>query len=260
MHSKMPAALLLFIFTCCKNSNSQMHEHINVHKGNILQNESIYNDIAAIPVPAGYTRKEYPVNSFAMWLEKVKLKKSKTVYLFNGRKKTNQSAQFAVLDIPVGNTDLQQCADAVMRLRASWLFDEKKFDEIVFFDNGGGKYNFSAPYSLQNFNTYLKTVFNMCGTASLSRQLKKINFKDISAGDVLIRGGFPGHAVIVMDVVINKTGQKKYLLAQSYMPAQDIHLLINPADANGMPWYDVTGADIIKTPEYIFHSNELKSW
>ena len=44
------------------------------------------------------------------------------------------------------------------------------------------------------------------------------------------------------------------------MPAQDIHLLINPADANGMPWYDVSGADIIKTPEYIFHSNELKGW
>ena len=40
------------------------------------------------------------------------------IYLFNGRLRDNQSTHFAVLDIPVGDKDLQQCADAMMRLRA----------------------------------------------------------------------------------------------------------------------------------------------
>src|SRR5947207_2765902 len=79
-------------------------------------------------------------------------------------------------------------------------------------------------------------------------------------GDVFIRGGFPGHAVIVVDVVKNKDGLKKYLIAQSYMPAQDIHVLLNPSDENGSPWYDVNDDENIQTPEYTFYPFELKRW
>ena len=76
----------------------------------------------------------------------------------------------------------------------------------------------------------------------------------------MIRGGFPGHAVIVMDVAKNEYGQKIYLLAQSYMPAQDIHLLINPLDADLSPWYRVDEGTKITTPEYDFKKSELKEW
>ena len=58
---------------------------------------------------------------------------------------------------------------------------------------------------------------------------------NIKPGDVLIRGGFPGHAVIVMDMATNSAGKKIYLLAQSYMPAQDIHVLVNPSDEHSSP-------------------------
>ena len=101
----------------------------------------------------------------------------------------------------------------------------------------------------------------MCGSASLSKQLKKIiDFSAIEAGDVLIRGGFPGHAVMVMNIAENKAGKKIFLLAQSYMPAQDIHVLINPSDENLSPWYEIKDGDKIITPEYIFYKNELKKW
>ena len=79
-------------------------------------------------------------------------------------------------------------------------------------------------------------------------------------GDVLIRGGFPGHAVTVMDMAINPQGEKIYLLSQSYMPAQNIHILNNPTAADGSPWYQLSTTGIILTPEYRFYDHELKGW
>ena len=191
---------------------------------------------------------------------KIKLKESKTVYLFNGSKKLNQQAQFAVLDISVGNKDLQQCADAVMRLRAEYLFTANKFESISFADNEGGVYLFSQPYSREHLHTYLQKVFGMCGSASLSKQLRPATIETIKPGDVFIRGGFPGHAAIVMDVAANAEGKRIFMLAQSHMPAQDIHVLANPMDKNLSPWYEVNDNNEIVTPEYVFKRNELKSW
>ncbi len=214
-----------------------------------------------IPLPEGYHRETYDSLSFGYWLRQVGLKKDKTVYLFNGKKKTNQKAQFSVLDISVGNKDLQQCADAVMRLRAEYLYSQHQYDHIIFKDNENTAYSFTAPFTRSHFDAYLERVFGMCGSASLSKQLNAVdNFKDIHAGDVLIRGGFPGHAAIVMDVAVNKQGKKVYLLAQSYMPAQDIHILVNPMNEGLSPWYAVDDKEKIETPEYIFTRKELKKW
>jgi hypothetical protein len=74
-----------------------------------------------IPLPQGYERIGVNTNSFGAYLRSLPLKKDKTVYLYNGQKKYNQSAQYAVINISTGNKDLQQCADAVMRLRAEYL-------------------------------------------------------------------------------------------------------------------------------------------
>lgn len=220
-----------------------------------------YKTIGEIPLPQGFHRTAAASGSFSAFLRKTGLKASMTVHLFNGKPKMNQSAHFALLDIPVGETDLQQCADAVMRLRAEYLYAQKDFTAIVFYDNERTPYRFTRPYTNEHFAKYLRTVFEMCGSASLSKQLKPVpEFTDIRPGDVIIRGGFPGHAVIVMDVAMNADGEKVYLLAQSYMPAQDIHVLKNPAYRDLSPWYRAGNAVSIHTPEYSFRSNELKRW
>lgn len=124
-----------------------------------------YATIGAIPTPAGYHRLAGGEGSFGAWLRAVPLKKGTTVYLYNGRPKENQDAQFAVLDISVGHEDLQQCADAVMRLRA-----------------------------------------------------------------------------------------------QSYMPAQDVHIVKNPGGEMS-PWYSAdSSSGIVETPEYVFKTSELRKW
>lgn len=233
--------------------------------------------VADIPIPAGFTRLAQTPETFGAWLRKVPLKADNTVYLFSGNKKFNQRAQYAVMDISIGNKDLQQCADAVMRLYAEYQYTHRRLNQIAFratdgtlmdYDSWRNGFRFSvqgkklvkrqsaAPAeNRQTFLQYLETVFAYAGTLSLSRELKPA--RDILPGDVFIQGGSPGHAVIVMDVVINKAGEKRYLLAQSYMPAQSIHILKNPANAQS-PWYATGLNEVLRTPEWDFNPGSLK--
>ena len=67
-----------------------------------------YNQIKNIPLPTGFKREICDSASFTSYLRNIGLKKNKTVYLYNGQPKVNQLAQFALLDISVGNKNLQQ--------------------------------------------------------------------------------------------------------------------------------------------------------
>ena len=83
----------------------------------------------------------------------------------------------------------------------------------------------------------------------------------LQPGDVFIKGGSPGHAVIVVDVAIYpQTGKKVFLLTQSYMPAQQIQILVNPANRGLSPWYELSDNDEGKlyTPEWVFEKKDLK--
>ena len=249
------------------------------------QEQNPYPNIGAIPTPSGYHRPVTDPGSFAAWLRKIPLKKDRTVYLYDGTPKNNQDAQFAVLDISVGHQDLQQCADAVMRLRAEYLYARNDLAAIDFTTESGVHLNYRAwkqghRYRLsaghlvafmeeeksrperEEFMRYLDIVFMYCGTRSLEKQLIPVTpFTGIKPGDVLIRGGSPGHAMTVVDMATDAAGRSIYLLAQGYMPAQDIHVVKNPSDRGISPWYrveDVPGA--IETPEWTFYTNQLRAW
>jgi hypothetical protein len=102
-------------------------------------------------------------------------------------------------------------------------------------------------------------VFAYAGTASLEKELKKVELREMEIGDVFIQGGSPGHAIIVVDMAENKnTGKKLFMLAQSYMPAQDIHVLKNPNNMNISPWYELDLGEVLNTPEWRFTKNNLK--
>jgi Domain of unknown function (4846) len=261
MYSKTLLVFIVVTIISCSSNQAGIHE-ASINDPALLKSNRIFNPyptIAAIPLPPGFKRLNTDSNSFAQWLLRTPLKKDKTVYLFDGTVKRNQAAQYAVLDISTGNKDLQQCADAIMRQRTEFLFASRQFNAIVFYDNDHTACAFTAPYTKEHLHQYLQTVFRKCGTASLAKQLHHVNIKDIQAGDVLIRGGFPGHAVLVMDVAADAAGNKIFMLAQSYMPAQDIHVLVN-VDDRSSPWYHLPQGKQIETPEYVFGVDELKRW
>lgn len=203
------------------------------------------------------------------------------VHYYNGEEKSNKVAA-AVLNFDVGNKDLQQCADAVMRLRAEYLYKTKQYELLHFNFTSGFKADYSKwrigyrisvkgnnvnwvktskeSESYKSFREYLDVVFTYAGTASLTKELKQITLSQMQIGDVFIKGGSPGHAVIVVDMAVNpKTNKKLFMIAQSYMPAQDIHILININKSSISPWYELEeSATEIETPEWTFDKNQLK--
>lgn len=236
-----------------------------------------------IPAPEGFERITLSTGCFGDWLRHLPLKAgTPDVMLYNGQKKAIQTAHIAVLDIDVGDRDLQQCADAVIRLRAEYLFARQRLENIHFQFTSGDVLEFlkwcdgtrplvtgnrvqwvksaSADWSYAEFRKYLDTLFQYAGSNSLSRELEAVkDVKGMKVGDVFIKGGFPGHAVLVVDMARDpRTGRKVFLLAQSYMPAQDIHILKNPMDAKLSPWYGVDFGAVLNTPEWVFARNDLK--
>ncbi len=217
-------------------------------------NHEPVNIIVEIKPPQGYYRKPLTPNSFAAFLRNFELSKDNTVYYYDGRKKPDQQSHYAVLNMEIGNQDLLQCADAIMKLRMLYLKDNNQ--PIIFFDNNHRAYSTASPYN--EWNNYMYRVFSMCGTMSLSKQMKSKNISDLEIGDVLIKGGFPGHAEIVVDVVVNNRGHKKFMLAQGYMPAQSVHIVTNLND-HGSPWFDLDDAEFL-TSGYTFNREQLKTW
>lgn len=190
-----------------------------------------------------------------------------------------QNNHIAVLKLSVGKRDLQQCADAVMRLRGEHLFKQKKYHQINFqlangqsasfeqYKNGyrpvlngnifQWKQTAKADSGYSCFMQYMNFVFSWANTSSLHNSTKAILIKDIKPGDFFVQKGLPyGHAMIVMDVIKNDAGEKQFMLAQSYMPAQDVHVVINPNSHNSSPWYSCTKT--IKTPDWEFEASDLR--
>jgi hypothetical protein len=246
-------------------------------------NESLVNQIA---LPADYERVDVVDGSFAEWLRFLPLLPTDAkVMLFDGREKPYQAGAHRVLNIDIGKSDLQQCADAIMRLKAEYHYSKGDYANIHFnytsghkvsFDDwskgqkpivSGNKVSFSAANgatdnSYPNFKKYLRSIFMFAGTASLEKEMKAVSIDKLKIGDVFIKGGFPGHAVLVVDMAVHKeSGQKIFLLAQSYMPAQSIHILKNFEHKSALsPWYPADFGATLLTPEWDFDRNSSKGF
>lgn len=233
-------------------------------------------------VPPGSRRVAVAAGSWGEWLRGLPLRPAGTpACLFDGRPKNNQAVVAAVVNIDPGTTDLQQCADAVMRLRAEYLFSFNP-NKIHFHLTTGydawfsdylagttfrvaGERVLPAPKAAEALThaalgRYLLPVFGYAGTLSLSREVQPVPLVQARPGDVLVHGGSPGHAVLVADVAENpRTGQRYLLLMQSYMPAQNIHVLRNVRQPALGAWFAVPGTQAAQfdTPEWTFASTEL---
>ena len=246
-----------------------------------------------------------PYNTdYAQWLLNRKLFPfDHKVRYYNGEEKQNSNGRNNIISVGVLKydlvgtfsknkerpADLQQCADACIRLWAEYLWEHKMYDKIHFKNAPGFVFSYKkwaegyrvhfdknwkaswskdagVDYSYTTFRKYLSLVFTYCGTATLAKEMMPVKSTDIQPGDILIWGGSPGHAVTVMDVLRNKqTGKLKVMFSQSYMPAQEIEILANNEDnyrwtekyTKGMwvsPWFEIDEekSPVINTPQWTF--------
>ena len=230
-----------------------------------------------VKLPSDYKRVDYAKGSFEDYLRNYKLKPfGSKIINYDDSEYFWQGGHMGILEIPVPKNGLQQCADALIRIRSEYLWDTNRKDEIGFnFTSGhyfswskyaeghrpkisGNKVTFgktSRPNnSKTNFYNYLNLIYMYSGTLSLYNELEFIDANDLQLGDMLIKGGSPGHIVMLADEAINNKGEKLFLLFQGNTPAQSVHLVKNLENDAISPWYQLENTDVIPVSNYTFSS------
>jgi hypothetical protein len=233
--------------------------------------------------PDGFVRVATETGSFGEWLRQLPLAPDGTPVRFHdGREKPDQSEVAAVIDIDVGSANLQQCADAIIRLRAEYLFSRRGAGDLAFDFTSGDRYRFRSyaegvtpavagaavtwrtgrrqGLSHASLRRWLDIVFTYAGTLSLSRELQPVpRLSDAAIGDALVHGGTPGHAVLIVDLAVEPaSGRKVALLAQGFLPAQSVHVLRNPFDPALSPWFVLADGQPIVLPQWMLRPDELR--
>lgn len=266
----LPLLLLVFMLSCesksgHKDSNPIQSTEISQENKRNFINTNGSTILDRYNTPDGTERENYSESDFGYFLQNLPLKPyGSSVLYYSGEEKDNQNVYNAVIDLPIGTKDLHQCADAAMRLRADYLYQQKLYKNIAFNFVSDGQPRYyteyvNGDYSESKYWEYLEHVFNYANTASLKNQLPSVSFQNIKIGDILIQKGNPyGHAVMVVDLAKNDT-ETYVLIAQSYMPAQELQILNNPNTSDESPWYKIQEGNIY-TPEWNFTSDDWKTW
>ncbi len=228
------------------------------------------------PVPHGYRRVRVRQGSFAWWLRRLPMASKNTpIRDYRGRRLAGQSRRAGVVRLDVGRYNLQQCADSVMRLWGEYLWYrglQRHYQfrltsghrnpwrrwargdrlKIVRGRMRGWRRRVRRPNaSYRSFRKYLRVVMMYSGTASLSRELRRVPRRRIQAGDLLMQGGYPGHVILLLDEVRNEKGESLFLLGQGLMPAQSFHVL-RTNQQRLSPWFRLGRSGRILTPSWDF--------
>ena len=119
------------------------------------------NITSRFPTPAGYTRVKVAKGSYAEFLRNLPLKPANAdLHYYNGSVKEHRY-RGAVVDMDFGNKKNEQCADAAIFLRASYLWKTRQYAKIHFhFTNGfDARYSkWAEGYRVKNYNSWVKSA------------------------------------------------------------------------------------------------------
>ena len=219
-----------------------------------------------IQVPQDFIRPPFPATSLQSYLQTLPVKSynSKVIKYDGYEKHFNCYAAVLQTDLEI-TEDLIHGEHIIQYLRAQFLYKSEKYDMINYsyddnrslsFDQWGAGARFvwqdtiyvldtiaAENYSYESFQKYMNTIFQNSSTNSIAMDTRNIDYSELSIGDVLVQPKDfrnRGHAVFVVDMAVHpSTGEKLVLLAQGYMPSQDLHILKNTLEPEISPWYRV---------------------
>ncbi len=233
--------------------------------------------------PKDYSRVPSREGELAAFIRTLPLKAAGSdLLLYNGQAKGNQNGHAAIFQLSLSDRDLQQCADSLMRVYAEYYWSAGEYDKIAFHLTSGFFMEYTkwregyrikvegnhvswvkkAGYddSYEKFLDYLNMVFAYAGTLSLASECDPIGLDELLPGDMFLKGGSPGHCVLIADMAMDQEGNKCYLLAQGYMPAQDFHIIKNPLHPED-PWYYASELNYpLSTPDWLFQEGSAARW
>lgn len=240
--------------------------------------DEMVSPIKNLQQSATIQQKKFDENSWPYFLQHLRIVDSPIVD-YTGKPVAWQQKHVGIIPYDVGKSDLQQCADALMRLRAEYLFNQKRYTEIGFHFVSGNYYSWedyckglrpvakansirfiksaASEKTHESLRRYLDIVYAYASTISLAKELKPaIGFE---IGTIVIHPGNPGHCFIIIDEKTNGNGEKLYKLAEGYTPAQSIYVLRNLHGDGMSPWYPLKKG-VIETASYRFDEYSLGSF
>jgi hypothetical protein len=173
----------------------------------------------------------------------------------------------AVVALDLGQGDLQQCADTILRLHAEHLWFTGRADRAAYHLTSGDLWRWQdwvagevltavgarvtrtpgPPRTADHpsFRRWLQRLFVWAGTHSLTTDSRPLAPDEaIRPGDLFLDPGSPGHAVLVLDLAVPDHGPPVALLGQGFMPAQELHVLTGrePRVLDGV-WFPLPEGD-----------------
>lgn len=242
--------------------------------------------VTAIPPPEGYERVPAAEGSFLQFMREMPVwPQGSSIMTYEGEAISSANAA-AVYTLSQPDIRMQQCADTVIRLWSEYFYQTGRYDRMAFSYASGyetcwtdwqkGWRYLTVPAagwtfrvklagsddSIQQMHNYLQAVMRYASTLSLEAESHPIAAAEAHAGDIICKGGAPGHVLVIVDEAVNEKGERCFLFAQGLIPAQSAHIVTGcgPGDS---PWY--TEAQLskmpVKFPSYIYNTPDtLRRW
>ncbi|MDR1735865.1 MAG: DUF4846 domain-containing protein [Oscillospiraceae bacterium] len=206
--------------------------------------------------PQGFTRADVGEGNFAAFLRDLPLKTDgMSVTLYDGSVGTVSAA--AVVDIPIGESDRCQRTDALILLRARYLYGAGLKSEIMFHFTSGFSYDYSSYSAGKRVKVSGSDVEWVSGGTALDNETVLGNYLDVlysysrastlesldtkEAGELYPGVLFTdGNGAIIADMAVNaETGETAVILIGGGSPACDLYIPPN-SDAEISPWHIVS--------------------
>lgn len=231
--------------------------------------------------PDGYTRVPVKDGSFGAYLRKYPLLPDDIKLPVYDGMTLNPTHVAAIFDISLGDEGYQQCADSVIRLYSDYFYENKKYDKISFqFSNGDvcdygrwrkgkrmlvlGDFSCEIPAAFpdnseQQYRNYLKEVMNYAGTISLQNESEVISPDELHIGDIICNDA---HVVMVADEAVNESGEKCYLIGQSFIPAVCFHIITDQDGKEVTPWFtqEQLEKESFDIGAFVFEKQDIRRW
>jgi len=217
--------------------------------------------IRDIPLPSTiYKRIQVKTGSFAEWLRNLPLLKpgSDVQNYRGGIFKTGLDTAVAyVVDLDIKGRRLEQCMDILVRLHAEYLWENKRVKNLKLPLPGGywlkwedWRNGFRPVFkgidvdmhkssqfdsTHRTYQLFLNTVYSEAHTQQFYHAYQRLDRLTVEIGDIIIRKGTKGHAVMVVDMAKNDQEELIVLIGTGDTPACQFFLLNHKKDRNWIP-------------------------